>query len=425
MAIKTKIQLANDTKVAWEGSSRELLSGEVAIAYTSDGKAELRFGNNKTYSEAIPLQISADQVIGLNDTITSLSTTHYEVSALTELTATSYVNGDTAVVKAQIADTDKYTYTAYVYDSTASDWKAMDGNYDAENVYFNEDLIYTTAFGALAAVPSTGSATLTAKGRNLESVLKSILAQEKNPSSPTQPSVAATITNGTKEIGSKFTPTWSGATLAAGSYQYGPATGVTAKSWLVSNNKTSETATTTSGSFNEYQLTTDGETYVTTVSANYDAAPNYANTNIGNATTTRIEVGSKSTTGTVTSKYPYYTKTCATFWKDPDSIVADDIVKIVNGVTTVQNGFTKTLGDKPSNVTSWTAYNMQQQFWIAKKGKIGSVSVTQQSPEAPHTVKSREITLPLANNLRNETYVIWYVSNPTATTGNSFKVTFG
>lgn len=103
----------------------------------------------------------------------SLSTSHYMVSALAEL-SDSYNNGDTAVVKTLIAD-DKYSYTAYVYDGSVSDWKAMDGNYNAENVYFNEDMTYTAAIGVLSS-PENGSATLSSNGKSLEEVFKMILA---------------------------------------------------------------------------------------------------------------------------------------------------------------------------------------------------------------------------------------------------------
>jgi hypothetical protein len=54
--------------------------------------------------------------------------------------------GDIAIVKKLIVAADaergteaRYEYTAYVYNSE-SQWAAMDGNYNAENVYFNDDL---------------------------------------------------------------------------------------------------------------------------------------------------------------------------------------------------------------------------------------------------------------------------------------------
>jgi hypothetical protein len=52
----------------------------------------------------------------------------------------------------------------------------MDGNYSAENVIFDSDLTYTKSIGVLADPGSAGKATLTAKGKSLEEVLKSILA---------------------------------------------------------------------------------------------------------------------------------------------------------------------------------------------------------------------------------------------------------
>jgi len=58
----------------------------------------------------------------------------------------SYTNGDTAVVKQLIvsSETDsRYSYTAYVYDASISAWKAMDGNYSAENVYLPNDMTMT------------------------------------------------------------------------------------------------------------------------------------------------------------------------------------------------------------------------------------------------------------------------------------------
>jgi hypothetical protein len=42
----------------------------------------------------------------------------------------------------------------------------MDGNYNAENVYFDEDLITTSAVGNITL--TNGSATIAAAGKNLK-----------------------------------------------------------------------------------------------------------------------------------------------------------------------------------------------------------------------------------------------------------------
>lgn len=149
--------------------------------------------------------------------------------------------GDTAIVKRAIAG-DKISYTAYVYDGT---WKAMDGNYRADNVYFDDDLTYTVAIGTLSK-PS-GSAKFSAKGKSVEQVLSGLMAQEANPSK-SNPAVSFSSTGGlgTFEIGTKKNLTYT-ATLSAGGYTYGPATGITAQTWEVTCN--GETKTTATGTF--------------------------------------------------------------------------------------------------------------------------------------------------------------------------------
>ena len=138
-------------------------------------------------------------------------------------------SGDIAIVKELIAEgSTERQYTAFVFNGT--DWAAMDGNYNAENVYFSKDLIYTTQIGELAAVPASGSAVLAAKGKNIPSILTSILAKRKKPD-VTQPSVSLSgaQSNVDSEIGTTINVSGQTlkASLNAGSYTYGPATGVT------------------------------------------------------------------------------------------------------------------------------------------------------------------------------------------------------
>ena len=61
-------------------------------------------------------------------------------------------DGDIAIVKEYIVEAfatgeEKYEYTAYVYEHP--EWIAMDGNYNAENVYFDSDIIVTTKVGTI------------------------------------------------------------------------------------------------------------------------------------------------------------------------------------------------------------------------------------------------------------------------------------
>ena len=165
-----------------------------------------------------------------------------DVAAITRVVGDAEVHtGDTAIVKRVIAD-DKTSYTAYVYDT---EWKAMDGNYRADNVYFDDDITYTVAIGTLSK-PS-GSAKFSAKGKSVEQVLSGLMAQEANPTK-SNPAVSFSSTGGlgTFEIGTTKNLTYTAA-LSAGGYTYGPATGITAQTWEVTCN--GETKTTATGTF--------------------------------------------------------------------------------------------------------------------------------------------------------------------------------
>ena len=167
-----------------------------------------------------------------------------DVAAITRVVgATEIHTGDTAIVKRVISG-DKTSYTAYVYDN---EWKAMDGNYRADNVYFDDDITYTVAIGTLAK-PS-GSAKFSAKGKNVEQVLSSLMAQEANPTK-SNPAVSFSSTGGlgTFEIGTTKNLTYTAA-LSAGGYTYGPATGITAQTWEVSCTGVTGKKSTATGTF--------------------------------------------------------------------------------------------------------------------------------------------------------------------------------
>lgn len=183
--------------------------------------------------------------------------------------------GDMGVVISAIdgADGTKKSYTAYVYDEGA--WKAMDGNYDAGNVYFGKDITYTVGIGTLAK-PS-GSATFNAKGKSLEQVLSSLMAKEANPNK-TEPAVSFTTSTGlgTYEIGTKKNLTYA-VSLSAGSYTYGPATGITAQSWSVACDGV--TKTTANGTFENVVAEATAKKMVATATYGDGAIPV---TNLGN-----------------------------------------------------------------------------------------------------------------------------------------------
>ena len=244
--LKTRIALRNDLAANWTSNNPILLSGELGIE-TDTGYFKIGDGghnwNDLTYAnkfEATPVAA------------------HYEVEAQKDeddLAALARVVGSTTlnkddigVVKHAIAG-NAMSYTAYVYNG--STWTAMDGNYDASNVYFATDLTATAPVGVVE-IPASGSTTIAAAGKSLKDVLASILAKRVAPKA-TAPTASINFTNATKslEVGTTVTPTYA-ATFNPGSYTYGPATGIEATAWSVSDGTT--TLTTASGSFPELTI---------------------------------------------------------------------------------------------------------------------------------------------------------------------------
>lgn len=236
--LKTRILLRNDTAANWKTNKTTVLKkGEVGIEIDTNkmkiGDGVTTYGNLKYFGGEAALNF---EVFPKDD--------ETDVAAITAATGDTEIhNGDTAIVKRDIAG-GKSSYTAYIYDG---EWKAMDGNYRADNVYFDDDITYTVAIGTLPK-PS-GSAKFHAKGKSVEQVLSSLMAQEANPSK-TNPAVSFSTQTGfgTFEIGTKKNLAYT-AVLSTGGYTYGPATGIAAQTWEVSCTGITEKKTTATGSF--------------------------------------------------------------------------------------------------------------------------------------------------------------------------------
>ena len=265
--LNTRIQVLSDTTENLTAKNAVApLKGE--IVYYTD-KKKLKIGDGTTTLENLKF-VSGDEAQNFVATAAEGET---DIDAITRVVGSNEIHaGDTAVVKHLISE-GKYSYTAYVYD--ANNWAAMDGNYSADNVYFDDDITYTVAIGTLPK-PS-GSAKFNAKGKNVKQVFSSLMAQEANPSKTNPAVTIGTQTNfGTFEIGTKKNLVYA-ATLSAGSYTYGPATGITAQTWrAVCDGKTLNTA---SGTFENVVAEANAKKVTVTATYNEGAIPV---TNLGN-----------------------------------------------------------------------------------------------------------------------------------------------
>ena len=245
--LNIRIQLRNDTAENWTTKNPLLLKGEMGVEIDT---RKIKIGNGTDRWTALEYSgVDEDTIKGIidnnRDNFTSVEATKEETDA--QALARKITNpkkGDMAVVIRTIAG-DKKSYTAYVHNGTA--FAAMDGNYSADNVYFDEDLTYTVQFGTLAK--PAGSAKFAATGKNVTQVLSALMAQEANPDK-TNPAVSFSTQGGfgTVEIGTKRNLTYTAA-LSAGSYTYGPVTGITAQSWEVSCTGVADKKTTATGTF--------------------------------------------------------------------------------------------------------------------------------------------------------------------------------
>lgn len=136
---------------------------------------------------------------------------------------------------------------------------------DADKVMFNGNMVFTEPFGKYKL--SGGKVTVPSDGKSLKAMFLDAFSEDKNPII-TQPSIGvSSSTARAYEVGTSVAPVYNGA-FNAGRYEYGPATGVTVTTWLASNNVTSETISTKSGTFADY-IVPDGSSYIITISGTY------------------------------------------------------------------------------------------------------------------------------------------------------------
>lgn len=417
--LNVRIQIRSKTATEWQSSNEVLLKGEVGIELgTTAAGNKIKVGDGTTawndlgytYDRSVIEGLISSAIDGLHTPITYQATVEYGGDKLTALqqVATFPEQGDIGVVTEAISD-DHVQITGYVYNGTT--WVAMDGNYDADNVYFAKDLVFTQAFGKYTP-DGSGSVTIptATNGMSLQDLLEQGFAEEKNPSI-TQPSVSITLSNaGAKEVGTEFTPSYT-TSFNAGKYQYGPATGITATGYNVTDTSGGQLSTAT-GSFTQFTVE-ESTNYRCSVTVNYgDGA--IPLTNLGNPYNAgQIKAGSKSANSSAVTGYRgwfcgYYNGSQAL----PDA-------------TAITSAQIRAFGVRNGNfVTSMPTNQMQQMFFAAPQGLVSAVAVANSVNGAPQTVKKTTVNVEGANSFTAVPYDVFYVANATAESGAStFTIT--
>lgn len=186
--MNVRFQQKIDTAANWLNSSIVLLAGEIAIESDTN---KFKFGNGKDVYANLPYSvIDQTQLDAIEDNYYRVVPAEGETDA--QAIARVVINpkkGDIAVCERAIGGVSSASsLTAYMYGETKTvvegtetitwSWKALDGNYDASNIYFDQDLITSFAMGNVSL--TNGMATISASGKNLMEVWESIYVKEIN-----------------------------------------------------------------------------------------------------------------------------------------------------------------------------------------------------------------------------------------------------
>lgn len=217
--LNTKIVLRNDIAENWELHNPLLLAGETGVE-TDTGYFKIGDGEHNWNDLSYANKFESTSTAAHYEAIAAEGQSDAEAIAAALLAAGASAKLDDVAVVKRLINGDKYQHTAYVFNGT--NWAAMDGNYNAENVYFDENIMITTAVGNISL--SNGSAEIPAAGKNLKQVFEALWTKENFNPTVSNPSIELTIdkTSAEGEVGTTFTaPTATVTAKTFGSFQFG------------------------------------------------------------------------------------------------------------------------------------------------------------------------------------------------------------
>lgn len=212
--------------------------------------------------------------------------------------------------------------TAYHYQG--GQWKAMAGNYNASNVYFDKDLVTTFAMGNIGL--TNGQGTVAAKGKNLEQVWQAIYQKETAPTiNPAEVTSFSAGPDDGVEVGTVISTISCSGAFTEGSYSFGSvdaantstvysdtSTGIGNPTWTVSytlkDSNNGAAGTTTSAEITNKDLSksftletgftvnsTSSKSYATiSYEAEWGQSPRIPINNLGTQVSGRIASGTKT-----------------------------------------------------------------------------------------------------------------------------------
>jgi len=167
-----------------------------------------------------------------------LSNACYVVSALDKAPSNGNNVGDVTIVSSLIVDGNDALSSRTAYYWNGSAWAAMNGNYNAKNVYFDKNISCAGNYTSFGTISKTTDqiVVLSSEGKSLDEVMRKILTKPVSGTT-VKPSVSIGKTKAIVQYGTLLSPSYS-FTFNHGSYTYGPTpTGVSATSyWTIRTN---------------------------------------------------------------------------------------------------------------------------------------------------------------------------------------------
>lgn len=450
--LNTRIILRNDSSINWKAAEDQiLLKGEVGVEFLEDGTAKIKIGDGqKTWAE-LPYFGGEERETQVYELTVNAGADHLAaIATLTE--GKEVVAGDIAIIKENIAD-EKVSHTAYIYNGTA--WKAMDGNYNANNVYFDNDLVLTYAFGRYAP-DSSGRVTVPAEGSSLKALLEDAYSLETKTGLKTaDPTASIGGSIQYYEIGSTGTQDVTVSLNADGEYKYGysidPAEGTEgATAADVKNDKTTGVVVDTSVEapykvvFNGEEVSpkaTKGATFTLAPAAQLAKAEMTATgtvyhtkggipvSNLGKLYPgQRIAAGSKSTSAATRARW--YIPMFQGFTYAADAIadpanITEEQIKALNAPSASTHGaikkvindkaFGSSLNNKPTKITTATASRAWRQYFLVVPKDYGwTMSGAKDGNNIDCTVRQAAdvtMTFGTGDNTVDVVYNVYYIHN--------------
>lgn len=317
----------------------------------------------------------------------------------------------------------------------------MDGNYSAANVFLKDKIVLAGDYGMDSRkdkITSIGNLRIgdeIAAGTSLQALFMDMLSQRLQPADPTNPAASITLymdgatkksTAGAVEVGTTVTPSYT-ASLSAGSYTYGPATGVVASSYAVTStgrktvdgataDTAEDSATTATGSFTSF-IVDDDTNYKLNVSIPHNEGV-VAHDNLGSLSNPEKKIAS----GTKTANSGAITGFRSIFYGYKAGGATLDVANLTSAqIRALGNSATTT---KP---TSMTTNKMQQIFFaFPATMNVGKPVVKDATNGAPQTV-SDKVTVKVEgkDGFTAVDYDVYYVNNAAAAGGElKFNITY-